>query len=1359
VSLRILILSLLVSSSTALGAEVKVVNPSFEEEGVTSPEGRPDWVKGPAGWRVWYSQKAREAGAKAEWDKSVSRTGKRSVVLRGCAGTVCVLQNVPVTPGRSYICYVWARRSNPRSACYLGIRWLKADKSWQSANYIRDAIPAHAPPDKWVRIAVPFTAPKDAAYAVIMLSASEQSPDDRCWFDDVEMRQLARGCPPVLSFNWMHRNLFPVGEPIETPHIAWGKPLAGGKIRALFLLREPRNLREPFELAQRLDIDFDYLIQHRERSGWFAFNHAEVQERLEANYYDVIVLSATVGNDTLDYLLKHSKGLLVLSGWQPLPKSFGLAEIGEGHPVYEVTDALPDVISIDEAGKEIAEPPLKKLLCGTVEGKRVVRVLYAKSTRCLTPNFDFEYHLRTAARYYEAYLQLLARAMLWAAGRESPVRISVSSEEGGFAATVSSDTDFTARLETVFADRLDEVKQAKPRPVSLKRGGKLQFNIAAPMELASGAVTCFATLRDVDGKVVGFAAARTRISRPASIISIEPQKPFYEEGEKAAVMVELTAGAKGLALRGALRDAFGRIHARDEAVVKGEAVKLSFDTSRRLSAFSYVDVELLKGGKAVDRARSYILVPFPREKWLEEYQVGTWNAATYLPAYIQLPFHKLLREVGVTEGLQGLQGFLPMLAAGLMPISTTYCRIPAYQPHDSDETVRKPCFSDPEIRRKMADMAREIAADELRYRPLFGYLRDETSLVKPGRDVDVCSCEHCQRRYRKWLKEKYRSLDNLNAAWGTKYSSWNEIGFVTYKQVRGKRTFAPWVMYRSFMDWAWAEGVRWVKENARKGDAGVMLALANTFGPNPFSGRDYYLLCHTNDYWMEYATETRTPYPRGSMRYDFDAVRCFNPNLKNHPWVGYRFEDEAITFGVWWTALHGAAGVSPYGALSMAPPRGSWALIFPTLQHTRRGQLYAREIGELKSGIGKLLMNSPRVQAPIAILWSQRSMYVAWAMSDREGDPRYFLRKTDCYSQFFLSRQNFRRSVLMSGRQFDYVCEEQILKGVLKNYRCLVLPAAYAVSKKVAQALREFVSNGGTLIADMGCGIANDVGRIYEGDSPAEELFGFKRRGAALSYEERTSRLPLGEDGKPVELSCVGWEEIEPLPDAACVLDKEGRVAYITRKIGNGKTIFLNCSLPDSPQTTGLWRDLPRIAQVTSRDGSKHPTDYELVLFESGDARYLGVLHHYLNHDENYPVRLKLNEKSHIYDIREGKYLGEGDSIDAEVAAGNCKLFALLPYRVKDLSLDCGEATRGENCRITCEVRTDAGTAGTHVLHLDVFSPDGKRVEHYSSNAIAREGKASFEIPFALNDAAGEWTVVVRDVATGVKSSAKFILR
>lgn len=58
------------------------------------------------------------------------------------------------------------------------------------------------------------------------------------------------------------------------------------------------------------------------------------------------------------------------------------------------------------------------------------------------------------------------------------------------------------------------------------------------------------------------------------------------------------------------------------------------------------------------------------------------------------------------------------------------------------------------------------------------------------------------------------------------------------------------------------------------------------------------------------------------------------------------------------------------------------------------------------------------------------------------------------------------------------------------------------------------------------------------------------------------------------------------------------------------------------------------------------------------------------------------------------------------------------------------------------------------VVRVEVRDPAGRVVRHYSSNVTVRDGSAKFDIPFALNDAAGTWKVRARDVVSGLTAEA-----
>ena len=60
------------------------------------------------------------------------------------------------------------------------------------------------------------------------------------------------------------------------------------------------------------------------------------------------------------------------------------------------------------------------------------------------------------------------------------------------------------------------------------------------------------------------------------------------------------------------------------------------------------------------------------------------------------------------------------------------------------------------------------------------------------------------------------------------------------------------------------------------------------------------------------------------------------------------------------------------------------------------------------------------------------------------------------------------------------------------------------------------------------------------------------------------------------------------------------------------------------------------------------------------------------------------------------------------------------------------------------------------VLHLDFLGPDGKERLVYRTNVVCPPGGGEFPLPLALNDAPGEWTLKVHEIATGVRKDVTF---
>jgi hypothetical protein len=72
----------------------------------------------------------------------------------------------------------------------------------------------------------------------------------------------------------------------------------------------------------------------------------------------------------------------------------------------------------------------------------------------------------------------------------------------------------------------------------------------------------------------------------------------------------------------------------------------------------------------------------------------------------------------------------------------------------------------------------------------------------------------------------------------------------------------------------------------------------------------------------------------------------------------------------------------------------------------------------------------------------------------------------------------------------------------------------------------------------------------------------------------------------------------------------------------------------------------------------------------------------------------------------------------------------------------------GDVVRYNVSVECDGGQPGLHVFRIEVLGPDGGPRTHYGAKLLAQTGNAAGEIPLALNDAPGKWTIRATDIAT-----------
>jgi len=629
-------------------------------------------------------------------------------------------------------------------------------------------------------------------------------------------------------------------------------------------------------------------------------------------------------------------------------------------------------------------------------------------------------------------------------------------------------------------------------------------------------------------------------------------------------------------------------------------------------------------------------------------------------------------------------------------------------PGGKEAFKRQPSLSDPAWLAAIRDRLIGAARTQSPYGPIFYDLGDESGIADLSAYWDFDFSDHSLAEMRRWLKERYGTLGALNRQWGKFFADWNLVVPETTDEAM-KRTdgnFSSWADHKEWMDVSFARSLRMGVEAIQSVDPAAFVGIAGAQMPG-WGGYDYWKLTRSVNFFE--------PYNIGN---NIEIIRSLSPKtplvttaFARGPWEKHR---------VWYELLHGGDGLIIWDdGYEYLGKDGSVA---------PRGAETAPYFRELRSGVAAAVMNSERQADPIAIHYSQASMRTAWMLQHQPAGRAWAKRSASTErldSDFLRLRESWCRLLEDLGLQYRFVAYEQVEQGELLKggYRVLILPDSVSLSEAEAQAIRNFIAQGGVALTTTEPGTYDEHSRRLEGSRLAD-LAGrpglVRPQADVLNYHRQ--RL-------------LGKEEEVKRP--------------VARLLGE----------------SGVRSDI----RVIDEAGSP-PTGVEVHLFRNGRVQLVGLLSNpQLRVDELGPPDFKSNERFEkaravrillpaeraAVDIRSGKTLGTTKEIAVTLDPYEPFLVALFPATPQRLRLAApSRLGRGELGLIGLSLE-GGGQAGRHILRLEIRGPDGKPLWHYSANILARQGVAAHYLPVAHSDAPGRWRVEVTDILSGQQASAE----
>lgn len=176
-------------------------------------------------------------------------------------------------------------------------------------------------------------------------------------------------------------------------------------------------------------------------------------------------------------------------------------------------------------------------------------------------------------------------------------------------------------------------------------------------------------------------------------------------------------------------------------------------------------------------------------------------------------------------------------------------------------------------------------------------------------------------------------------------------------------------------------------------------------------------------------------------------------------------------------------------------------------------------------------------------------------------------------------------------------------------------------------------------------------------------------------------------------------------------------------------------------------------------------------LFAINDRRTYGsyVGHHRMVMEQGIPLSGTLSlrrDGGHVYDLvahsevpaRRGS---QQLSFDAALEAGDGRVYLISPRKIADLRLDApAQGQRGQPLALTIAILDDQShpVAAVIPVKVAILDADGTPAE-FSGYYAAKDGKLDITLDPAVNDPAGEWTIIVEELASGLTRQARVQLR
>ena len=1183
-----------------------------------------------------------------------------------------------------------------------------------------------------------------------------------------------------------------------TAHVKWATPLRGAPMKVLFVVRSSMQ-REVVELAQRLDLDYAVVptqyshYQDTTSNAGLMFYYpgyesmAELHKALDKGGWDAVCICSrywrTIPEKTRSLLLERVKAGTALVNVRPHALTPDVRALFDGQPVAGGVSAICGNVPLAALPVLSEDPAGSKWVLPLEHGRgRIVLLRYPTTvlpdTRgdctSLIPTQQSGPSVEWPAHEY-AYA-LVARALLWA-GHRLPADTLSLQLTGDAVPKVGAAPAVTVRVPSPAAGaRLRWVAHwqsglpcsAGTLPVVDGTSARIEL----PRLVRAEPLFLDVWLLDA-GRIVDWGTIQLTVASPVTRVQVTASAPERASAFDVAAGVHVAVPIPDALLRLSVTDVYGRtVYTADRTVSLREGVnelKWPCTIPHPLCVRHRVRVEVVKDGVLLGSGVA-VAYAAPRRD-VPRFSFLVWEGGW--TGHMGDVARQQMRGIGVTDyQINGrvlgrgkvtnasLKSRCDEILRNDMSVSLMNVNWVGGYAAPDNPLVRRYCLSDPAYVAEVQDAIRATLAGLGRFDVRTASTGDEISIGRYSGFNDFCQSPHTIRAFRQWLSGRYGTIELLNREWSTTYADFPAIPGITWSEVESLDNKAPWIEFRTFMEVALTEYLRLFGAEVKHQIPGVKAGFDGNTELCSYNGFDWWRISGVCDMITLYRTAAAEHF-LGS----FFRSRAVRPHFSM--WHSTS-RGRALAHSPWDLLLKGMSGVDYW----YAP-----LLLNPDFTVNEYGEVLGAQVREIQRGIGTLILSSTRERDPIAILYSQASVHAA-TVESRRGRP----------GPKQINDGHFAWAELLAdaGLTPEFVSYEQLAGAQWPElgYRVLVLPLCYALSAAEANQIERFVAGGGVLIADSRPGLYNGYGRCLQ--SPRlDPLFGVSRRaderpavpGVQIDVPdtELSFQLPWSVADRDVELrDALAWGKAreqaatKPLEFGGMVIRSRRAAAQtlpavIHARRGAGATFYLNLPIWRYREIRGTDRggELARLFLAMAERGGVTPAvpvlcdgrpapELSTTRFIWGGNRYVGLVKPMNARSRSHEATVQWPAAGYVYDLRSQQSLGRQASSRVTLSEERPLLLGWLPYEVAALQLTGPErAAPGEVVDLELRVEAGAASAAEHVIRCTVVAPDGRARDCYGANVIARKGRGTFVLPFAVNDSPGVWRVRASDTVSG----------